>query len=216
MKKLFMLGVVAAALLVPAASRAQFTLGARVGYAPAMGDAAKDEKLSDGVKSQIPIQLDAAYKVTPDIAVGAYFAYGIGQIGSAVSDVCDISGIDCSARVLRFGVQGLYSFNAVSKQFVPWAGLGAGYEIGSLEVSGGGATAKTTYRGFEFLNLQGGADYKVSEQFSVGPYVMLSIGQYSKAKIENSVDPGLDFDGDIPDKAMHEWLGFGVRGKFDL
>jgi long-subunit fatty acid transport protein len=211
MRKLVILGSLVA-LLVPTASQAQFSLGLRVGFAPAMGDAAKDQKMSDGVKSQIPVQLDAAYKVTPEIAVGAYASYGFGQQDI---DVCS-QGIDCSARVVRFGLQGSYTFNQVQAALVPWAGVGFGYEMGGLEMTGGGEKATYDYSGFEFLNLQVGGDYKVNEQFSVGPYLQFSIAQYSNAKFENSVDPAENFDGSITDKGVHEWFGFGLRGKFDL
>jgi hypothetical protein len=214
MRKLLMLGSLVA-LLSPVASQAQFTLGLRLGYAPAMGDAAKNEKMSDGVKAQIPIQADALYRVNKDVAVGAYFGYGFGQTGS-LEGLCDIGGIDCSSKVMRVGVQGTYTFNQVQAPLVPWAGVGFGYELGSMEVSGGGEKATFDYSGFEFLNLQVGGDYRVNEQFSVGPYLQFSLAQYSKAKIENSVDPTFNSDGSIEEKAMHQWLGFGVRGKFDL
>jgi hypothetical protein len=214
MRKLLVL----AALLAPLASQAQVQLGLRLGYAPAMGDAAEDAKMSDAVKAQIPLQLDAAYKVTRDIAVGGYFAYGFGQTGDLFG-VCGLPGVDCSARILRVGVQGLYTFNQVQAPLVPWAGVGFGYEVGSLEAKSdllGKATF--TYGGFELLNLQVGGDYRVNERFAVGPYLQLSIAQYSNAKIEDDTITGSigDSDGDIDEKAMHQWFGFGIRGKFDL
>jgi hypothetical protein len=197
MRKLLML----AALLVPMISQAQVSLGLRVGYAPAMGDFAKDAPMSDGVKSQIPVQLDALYKVTKDIAVGGYFAYGFGQLNS---DFCP-SGTDCSASDMRFGVQGTYTFNQLKSPLVPWAGLGFGYEIAKASIG----DTDTSASGFEFLNLQVGGDYSVNEQFAIGPYVMLSVSQFSKQ------DDGTT-SADIEEKGLHQWLGFGIRGKFDL
>jgi hypothetical protein len=213
MRKLLMLGSLVA-LLVPAASHAQFSLGLRLGYAPAMGDAAKDQKMSDGVKSQIPIQLDGTYRVTRDVAVGGYFSYGFGQ--ADLGGLCDVGGVDCSANVMRFGVQGTYTFNDVKAALVPWAGVGFGYEIGNAEAKDATDKVEFTYSGFEFLNVQVGGDYRVNDQFSVGPYLSFSVAQYSKAKVENSLTPALNFDGDITDKGVHEWFGFGIRGKFDL
>jgi hypothetical protein len=203
MRKLLMLSLVA--LLVPMTSQAQVSLGLRVGYAPAMGDAAKDAPLKDAIKSQIPIQLDALYKVTKDIGVGGYFSYGFGQIGTAVKDVCDADGISCSVSSMRLGIQGAYTFNQVKAPLVPWAAVGLGYEWMTLKGSAGGVSADATTTGFEFLNLQVGGDYAVTPQFAVGPYVQFSVGQYSKVESES-----------ITEKGMHEWLGFGVRGKFDL
>jgi outer membrane protein W len=203
MRKLLMLSLIA--LLVPMTSQAQVTLGLRVGYAPAMGDAAKDAPLKDVVSSQIPIQLDALYRITPDIGAGLYFSYGIAQLNSDVKDFCDASGVSCSASNMRLGVQGRYTFNSLKAPMVPWAGVGFGYEWSTIKGSAGGVSADATTTGFEFLNLQVGGDYKVNDQFAIGPYVQFSIGQYSAVEGE-----------DITDKGMHEWLGFGIAGKFDL
>ncbi len=206
MRKLFMLGAVVAALVFPSASHAQaqaskFSLGLRLGYGFSMGDAMKDFGMSDYVGSQIPIQLDAMYKLSPEFALGAYFSYGFAQPSGFGSDVCDAPGADCSVSNMRLGVQGTYSFTKASPSFVPWLGLGIGWENSSFD-SGGGA-ADTS--GWEYLNLQGGANWKVNPAFAVGPYVMYSIGQYGSVE-----------GNDIPNKAMHEWLSLGVMGKFDL
>jgi outer membrane protein W len=206
------------ALLLPAAARAEerhVVLGLRIGWAPAMGDSEKGAEMSNAVSSQIPIQLDAAYRITRDVAVGAYFAYGFGRTGD-LDGLCTTDAIDCSTRVLRFGVQGLYTFSEAQTALVPWAGAGFGYELGSLEMKAPGARATFDYGGFELLNVQVGGDYKVNDRFAVGPYFQFSIVRYSRSKVENTVDPGMNFDGSIPEKALHEWLGIGIRGKLDL
>ena len=205
MRKTLLLGAIAMALALPTASQAQFSLGLRVGYAPAMGDYAKDFKLKDEVKAQIPIQIDGMYKFTPEIAAGLYFSYGFGMLNSDVKDQCDALGVDCSASSMRLGVQGTYSFTTVSPTFVPWVGAGLGFEWLTEKASLGGVSASADTTGFEFLNLQLGGDYKVSNQFYVGPYVLFSLGQYSNVEGQS-----------IPDKGIHQWLHLGVRGKFDL
>ena len=202
--------VVAAALALPAQAGAQVSLGLRLGWAAAMGDAEKGGKLSDGVKSQIPIQLDATYQLTPSFSLGGYASYGFGQLGGEFDQLCDAA--DCSARVVRLGVQGIYSF-APMGQLRPFAGVGAGYEWGSLTAEAGGQEASVSYRGFELLNLTAGADYLVSPQLAIGPYVGFSVGRYS----DTSVDTGtMEISSEIDQKAMHEWLQFGIRGRFDL
>jgi opacity protein-like surface antigen len=199
-----------ALLAGPAAGSAQVSLGLRLGYGPALGDSAKDSKMSDGVKSQIPIQLDATYKLTPNFSLGGYTSYGFGQTGSEFSDLCDA--IDCSTRVVRLGVQGIYSFDPIG-QLRPFAGVGAGYEWGSLSGEAGGQDVSVSFRGFELLNLTAGADYAVSPQFAIGPYLGLSVAQYSNMTLDDGVD---EFSGEIDEKAMHQWLQFGIRGRFDL
>jgi hypothetical protein len=202
MRKLLMLGSLMA-LLVPIASRAQFQIGARLGYAPAMGDAVKDGSMSDGVKSQIPLQIDALYKVTKDIGVGAYFAYGIAQLNK--DNMC--GGESCSGSVMRFGVQGQYAFNDLKAPLTPWVGVGLGYESASIKVG----SASGGFSGMEYLNLSAGGDYKVNEQFSVGPYLQLSVAQYGSFN-DGSGSQSIPSDA----KAMHQWFGFGVAGKFNL
>jgi hypothetical protein len=198
MRKLLMIAVLA---LLPVASQAQFTLGLRLGYSPAMGDAEQDFAMSDYVKSQIPIQVDAMYNFTPAFSAGGYLSYGFGQVGGDTQDLCDAFEADCSATSLRIGVQGAYAFNGATPTFTPWLGAGIGYEI--LSFDGGAGSVDTS--GFEFLNLQGGGDYKVNDQFAIGPYVQLSFAQYSSVE-----------SADIANTGMHEWLTFGLRGKFDL
>ncbi len=211
MRKLLMVGAVVAAVAIPTASHAQFTLGLRLGYAPAMGDMAKSAdgstswKMSDFVGSQIPLQFDAMYRFTPEWAAGLYFSYGFGQVTGTAKDLCNSLGEDCSASAMRFGVQGTYTFTTVSPTFVPWAGLGIGYETVTLKESIGGASGTTDFSGWEYLNLQLGGDYKVNPKFAVGPYVMFSLNQFSN--IEGN---------SIPEKSMHEWFHIGLRGKFDL
>lgn len=202
MRKLLALAVLA---LLPAVASAQVTLGLRVGYAPAMGDEQEGLALKDSVESQIPVQLDVLYALTQDVAAGAYLSYGFGQVGAEDSDACARAGSDCSASSLRVGAQVAYAFREVSPRYAPWIGAGLGLEWLWKETSSGGASVTLEKLGFEFLNLQGGADYKVNERFAVGPYVQVSIGQYQT------------FEGDgIPSKGIHEWLNFGVRGQLDL
>ena len=219
MRKLFMLGAVLAAVALPTASHAQFTLGLRVGYAIASGDAysegGQSAKMSDGVKSQVPIQLDAGYRLTPEFTLGAYFSYGFGQVGGSFKDTCDAIGLDCSAKGYRLGLQGTYAFTKVSPSFVPWVGAGTGWEWASATAEGFGLKQEDSFSGWEFLNLQVGGDWKLSPQFALGPYVMYSLGQYSSGTMKFTGDPDINVF-DTADKEMHSWFSFGVRGKFDL
>ena len=185
MRKLIPALFALALLAIPAAGNAQISLGLRLGYAPALGEAAKDSDMSDGVKSQIPLQLDATYHLTPAFSLGGYASYGFGQTGEVFDQICDVA--DCSARVVRIGVQGIYSFNPIG-QLRPFAGVGAGYEWGSLTAEAGDEEVTVSFRGFELLNLTAGADYVVGPQFAIGPYVGLSVGRYSNTSIDDGFE----------------------------
>lgn len=215
MRKFAKFAVLAALFAVPSLASAQLSLGARLGYGFAMGDAAEDTGLSDFVKAQIPVQLDLGYRVSPALTLGGYFSYGIGRVGDGLifegvpplDEACDTDGVDCSMRVYRLGVQLDYRF--VGPSTTPWIGAGIGYEWVSFNMDAFGTEIELGLKGLEYLNLQGGVDWKVADKFSVGPFAMFSIGQYSTGSQD-----GDDFD--IENKAMHQWLQLGVRGRFDL
>ncbi len=220
MRKLLTLGAVLAAVAIPTASHAQFTLGLRLGYGAAGGDAAKDFALSDAVKSQVPFQVDGAYRITPEIAVGGYFSYGVGQAGGLPLDtgtgtvnLCDQSGVDCSAGVMRLGLQAFYTFTMVPGKFVPWAGLGTGYEWATITAEDASGKMDLSYNGWEYFNLQVGGDYKFSPLFALGPYLQYAMGQYGDGEVKFG---GQTLASGIDNKATHSWFNFGIRGKFDF
>jgi hypothetical protein len=203
-----------AALLAPAVASAQLSLGARVGYAFGMGKVSDTDQgdMSEFISGQIPIQIDVGFRVTPDLTLGGYFGAGYGLLGDAVDQECDDFDLDCSARVLRLGVQVDYAFRTVSPTMTPWIGAGVGYEWASVHQEDGSDELDSRVDGFEFLNLQGGVDWKVGG-FSVGPFAMLTIAQYANFEQEGL---GENISGDIDEKALHQWLQIGLRGRFDL
>ncbi|MBE7482936.1 MAG: hypothetical protein HS104_23550 [Polyangiaceae bacterium] len=174
-------------------------LGLRLGYELPMGDSAKDVKLSDSVSGGIPIWLDLGYMVTPNIMVGLYASYAILMLNSDIKDACDAASVDCSASQLRFGLQGQYHLSP-GESMNPWFGLGVGLEM----VDQKAGDTKSGVSGLEFATLMAGADFKVADNIGVGPFLNFSIGQYSKVTGDN--------EGDIEDKAMHQWLTIGVKG----
>jgi hypothetical protein len=200
----FCLSVAALAMLVPAAAQAQFTVGARTGYAIAMGDAGGTLKMTDMVSGQIPLQLDIGYRIQDTaLTVGGYVSYGFGALASTAKTQCDLDGASCSASALRLGAQLLYSFADPKQQGEPWVGVGLGYDKLTLKESG---FADTSLSGFEFLILQGGYDWKFGTG-SLGAFASFSLAQYSDIEVAG-------LSGTIPDKKVHEWLTLGIRGAF--
>jgi len=191
--------------------RPGFDFGARLGYALPMGKTAGSENLSDGVSGAIPLVLEAGYRVNGNFTVGALFQYGLAQIKDGSTTGCG-SGIDCSGSVVRLGIEALYNFN-LDTALTPWVGLGTGYEWFTISASAGGQSASVTAKGFEFATLHVGGDYRVSPQFALGPFLSASLAQYSSASIDA---PGMSGSMDLTDKKMHEWIQFGVRGKFGI
>lgn len=216
-------------IAAPATSLAQLQLGVRTGVDVAAGSIAHNAQtgasldLGDTQVAQVPFQLDVGFEVTPELALGGYFGLG----GGIVSDsfLQDDGGnracgrnlghgtVICTGFNWRAGVQGSYAFTGIWQRFVPWLGLGLGYESVSTRAEDDSANATITYTGYE-VGVRAGGDFRLGRRFALGPYVGVSVGQFRKAKLTGSGIGSLS--GDIADKAYHEWIGVGVRGAFTL
>lgn len=205
-----------------------FELGFRTGYGIPIGkatDSASDE-MNELIAGQIPLWVDIGLRFNGHVALGAYFSYGFGILASDMSEACDeleataaAAGGDasCSTSDMRLGLQIGYHF-APSADLDPWIAGGIGYEIYSFSLSesvgGGSATTSIDARGFEYVNLQTGLDFRVAEHFRAGPFLGLTFASYDTLGASCSGDCGLatDRSEDIDEQSIHSWLFFGLRG----
>jgi opacity protein-like surface antigen len=194
-----------------------FEAGLRVGYGIPLGDAVANGKLSDAIEGQFPFIIDVGCRVIPNLFVGLYGQYGFAWARGDNADVCDSSGdISCSAHDIRLGIEAQFHFRP-RQDLDPWIGIGLGFEWLSASIESGSTELSSTLSGFEFFNLQAGLDIAVAEHFYLGPFLNLSLAQFSSLSVEcSSVSCNGQFgvSGDIEDKAMHEWLLIGVRGAY--
>jgi hypothetical protein len=206
-----------------------FALGLRAGYALPMGKVGKiqstggntsttDDTLSDALSGMVPIRVDAGYRINPSLYVGGFFQYGFGIINKDKSQVCNQ--ISCSAHDMAFGANVQYHLLPAAS-FDPWIGAGVGYEILAIHESGSvpfGTSqiqldVDANLKGFQFVNLEAGGDFKAAPDFAVGPFVNFAMGQYSSYSISSG---GFEMSGDLAETGLHEWLTLGVRGQFNL
>lgn len=221
-----------AILLAPALASAQVSLGLRAGYGLPFGDAYEQSgfgtfKQEDLAKALVPLQLDATWRFTPAFSAGVYVSYGFGQAGSKLKELCATPGSSCTdPAVVRYGLQAAYAFETAGA-FDPWLGLTFGLEQASFGVNnfvyavipGAPPTILSSdldgkLRGWE-AGLEGGVDYRLSPAFVVGPFVSFSVGQYTVEDI-SLADQGTVAGGGVDTAKTHEWLTFGLRGRFDL
>jgi hypothetical protein len=186
--------------------------GARLGYALPMGKENGTDNLSDDVSGAVPLVLEVGYRLNGNFTIGALFQYGFGQVHNTASNGCGSGGIDCSASVMRLGIEGIYNFN-MEGTFTPWVGIGTGYEWLSLSASLAGQSGSLTASGFEFATLHAGGDFRVAPQFALGPFISLSFAEYASESLSGAAGSG---SMDLTDKKVHEWLQFGVRGRFGI
>jgi hypothetical protein len=212
----------ATALADPPASR--FTLpassievGLRSGYALALGNASAPTRLDQLVTGQIPLWLDVGYR-TPYLYVGGFLQLGFGLVASDLgcTGVCSVNdvvgGVDVQAHALPYG------------KLDPWLGLGVGYEglaftLGGAEGPTASASAPQTHatlQGWQFLDAQLGLDFHddvVMPGIGIGPFVMVGLGRYDTASASS---PTSNQSLTLPEKAIHEWVTFGVRVAYDI
>ncbi len=188
-----------------------FELGVRLAWGFPLGDATGENEgeLSNFAIGQIPLHLDVGYRLNPHIFLGGYFQYGIAFPGDDCAEAPENP--DCAASDVRIGIQGIYHFTPITAGNAVWVGAGIGYEWLSVTGEVAGVESTTTLGGFEFLKLQAGYDFEVSEQSRIGPYGMFTLGQFSTLSTELD---GLEEEDDDFDKALHEWLFVGVKGSF--
>lgn len=215
----FPLSALAAILALSSSATAQSTeaakseyglaFGIRSGYAIPFASAYSNSKLSDNIQGMIPIWLDAGFRFSPYVYLGAFFQYGFGILPSNAN--CS-GGVSCSESDVRLGINVHYHF-LPSGRVDPWLGIGTGYEWLNASVSGTGGSASGSLRGWEFANVQLGTDFTLSRIAAVGPFVGLTIAEYTTSEVTSGA---VSVSAEIPNKTVHLWLMFGVRGQFNI
>ena len=209
------------------ARRGAIEIGLRVAYAIPFGTQGTTEtrridmKLSDAIKGMIPVEIDAGYRITPDVYVGLSFQYGLGVVNNSTNPECrgdprfspTGQSLSCSSRDLRLGANAQVHL-APGHSFDPWLGLGVGYEWLRFDVSGPliNATVDAAASGLEFANVQLGWDIVAARDVAVGPFIGVSLGHYRSISMTG---PAV-YPTEVTNEALHEWLEFGLRGAFDV
>ncbi|MFL5306792.1 MAG: outer membrane beta-barrel protein [Polyangia bacterium] len=185
----------------------------RVGYAVPFGDVDGDngDSLSSTFSGAVPFVFEAGYRFDRHFTLGPYFQYALAQVKDGAAALCG-NGVDCSGSIIRLGLEALYHLD-LGSAFVPWFGLGVGYEWMTFDASSGGRTASASAHGWEFATLQLGGDIYVAPQFAVGPFVSFSIARYDRGSLTTG---NTTTTSDITNTAVHEWLQFGARFSFSL
>jgi hypothetical protein len=194
----------------PPASRG-FQLAIRTGAAVPLGQVSGTIAMSDALGVQLPLIVDIGAKPIPNLFVGGFLGVAIGGAAGQIQQNCDRVGVNCTGVGFRGGV--LVEYQVQPGEFVnPWFGAGFGYEIGGSHGSNTQTNVSNSLRGFELLHLLGGTDFRLRDDFGVGPFFDGALGRYDVASSETD-DGGrvTKVGGDIDNKAIHVWLIFGVR-----
>jgi hypothetical protein len=183
------------------------SIGLSVGYAIPLGNSAGTDAFSNAFSGAVPLQLDLGWRFNPYFYLGGFFQYSFAFLSNDISNVCSAGRVSCSGSDMQFGINAIYTILPYAG-IMPYVGLGAGWEIASVNVSGNG-TGSLTYSGFQFLRISAGADFRMGSAFRMGPFVNFSLGQFSSASSPTE-------NVSISNTALHMWLQFGLKGTVDL
>jgi len=220
MKRLIItLAFLSSFVLTPSA-RAEVAIDLKVGYARPTGNIASESTassywkgaLSKFVSGAIPLEVAGRYRFTPKFSAGIYFQYAP---AFTAASICRPE-FSCSASNVRVGAEAVYGFLPDST-FNPWVSVGSGWEWLNQTVdipstaTVAGSTQKLGLNGWEWFNVQVGADWNLSKMFAAGPYVGFFGGQYSSAT-DNAGSHTIA----SANRQFHGWLQFGLKGTVSL
>jgi hypothetical protein len=195
-----------------------FSFGVRAGYGVPLGRTSQGNDLARTFSGSIPLQLDAGWRFSPKVYAGLYFQFGPAQLDSRAKQGCDVNGVNCSANVLRFGADLVYTF-VPRARLAPWAGVGLGLETATVKAAQAGQSVQITFKGVEFAHLAAGLDFRLWPAVRVGPFADCTLAQFTS--LETPIDPvsnqiGATRSIDIQQKTLHGWLQLGIRTAVDL
>ncbi len=230
MRKLSLAGLVAAAVLtIPSRPQAQLSVGLRAAYAIPMGDAVSVPGIAnysekDLFKAELPLQVDLYWRFTRKVSGGLYYSYAPARRGTQLKAYCeDIPGASCS-RLWDMRVGAQLEYDSMPGEWLnPWLAVGSAFDWAHFRVNGFAITTPLgaasgdldgSLRGWEWVNAQVGADFKLAPKVALGPYVQFAVGRYTVQHIELAGDTVAG--GGIDNPKTHEWLTFGLRAKLGL
>jgi len=203
-----------------------FEIGLRAGIGLGIGAALhsartnEDIKLVDQGNIDVPFTLEAGFRLDPRLYLGAWGNWTWISPRKDSKSFCTEQADSCSASLMVLGAQ--VRFHPMPEmKFDPWISLGAGYEWAFDKATAGPVEAKSSFRGFQWMNLSVGGDYMVASRFTLGPYLSGSIGQWANYNRDVTGAGPLSVSShgsveDIGEKRIHSWISVGIRGAYTL
>jgi len=200
----------ACALLAPVVGRAQLVLGAQAAVGLPQGDLEGEVALGDEAARAFPVELRAAWRVTPAIALGLQGGWGYVSAGDARDAFCASTGVDCSAHLWRLAARAEYGF--AGEKYLPFlaATLGWQWLVERWETSEDNWD-QTRWGGW-LLGLEAGIELPLGRRFRGGLFAGAALGQFLTVAEEGETGGFAHEDaGAVRDPAASVWLGLGLR-----
>jgi hypothetical protein len=181
-----------------------FDVGASLGYAIPLGSAETGSRVSDTTYGIVPVELDAVYRLTVGVGVGAWVRYG-----ASIPTLCTTAN-DCESSIGRD-----IAVAARVRFFLPRLGplrliadAGVGYEWFASKLTDGGATSTRAYRGPLLFTGSVASPFHLSARWTLGPVVGATVGTFTNRSLES---PAIDENAAVHGRSVHAWLSLGAR-----
>lgn len=212
-----------------------FEIGMRAGLGLGFGESLQRNngdrvRLVDSGNFTVPLWLDLGVRIHRNFYVGAFGQYQYVNPKRGVDSFCErnaATGVErdeCSAYTLMGGLMGRVHF-LPSSSADPWIGVGFAYEYlkeGWTDATPiGRAEQSASFKGFQFFNLQAGADFDLGGGWKLGPYAAFALTQFTRvnASLTGAGPLSASFDGpisEVGETRIHGWTNVGIRGLVGL
>jgi len=177
----------------------ELTIGG--GYAQGAGDIAeRGANIHDLSHAGAQVEMKAAWRLMPSLAIGAYGTYAQFVRGDVVADGTDV-------RSVTAGFFADYHFRP-DRSLDPYVGLASGWRGFWLYPNSG---KNSSYQGWEIARLQAGLDYRISRNTAIGPVIGASVNTF----FTNSTPETNGFDNVHNPRASFFFFS-GIQGRFDF
>jgi len=181
--------------------KSAFELGVATGYSQGGGKLGGTMgSLEDIAGPGAAVEVDAGYRIIPNLSIGAYGTFSGYQHGDLIDGNTDVVGATA-------GVQAAWHFRP-AMSIDPWVSLGTGWKGLWLSPQSG---KNTSLQGLELARLQIGADYRVSPDVAIAPVIGGSLSMFVSQDSPMTTDYT-----EIQDKKVNFTAFAGLSGRFDL
>jgi hypothetical protein len=203
-------------------------VGVRSGIGAGTGVVYQGLKVIDGSNGFVPVIIDAGLRLLPEVYLGAYGQWG--YVSNKTNGVSCPEGFYCNTQDWRFGIQADWHIMP-RLRWDPYIGLNFGYEVLHENLSGNTvvpvapgvaapatANASVTDRGWEYVGLTLGSDYRMSRYAAIGGFISASLNQFNVHEGTQTVAvAGQSVTTPVSNvnSGLHEIYIIGLRGTFD-
>jgi hypothetical protein len=207
---LALLAAAAPAGAQPAPDDEGLLVGVRAGWGVPYGDTTPDAPLEDLADGKLPLGLEIGHRFGRHVRGAFYLEFAPASLAIACPEDASCRGFD-----VRFGLA--FELHLAPRSWLdPWLGLGFGMEHLQAETPPPGSAAdawEMSWFGLE-VPIEAGLDFAISPSLTLGPYVSVTIAQFTSTSSRPPGGPTTS--GGIDERATHGWVQAGLRGTLKL